>query len=87
MITTFSLGSKLNFGKYKNRYLRDVIDLDIIYINWCLINVPFFLISYEAESYIENLKGESKCIGLVIEAKIAIDQKLDAQGSIDDILS
>ncbi len=49
----YDLNSVFMFGKNKGKTLREVLDHQASYINWCAINVDFF---YIAELTIEDIK-------------------------------
>ena len=49
----YNLDSILNFGKYSGRILNDLATENAMYIEWCIINVEFFLIN---ESTVEEIK-------------------------------
>lgn len=49
----YNLDSPLNFGKYRGRILKDVAAENSMYIEWCIINVDFFLID---ESTVDEIK-------------------------------
>ena len=40
----YDLNTRLNFGKYNGSTLEDVAEVNAMYIEWCIINVDFFLI-------------------------------------------
>lgn len=40
----YDLDSTFTFGKYKDRTLKDVSSENAMYIEWCIINVDFFII-------------------------------------------
>jgi len=43
----YNINTKFNFGKHKYESLKQVIDLDYSYIEWCLIYHHEFLITDE----------------------------------------
>lgn len=51
----YALDDVLNFGKYRNRTLRSVLDTDYQYILWCLSNLPTFEMSGDAWTYASAL--------------------------------
>ena len=46
------LDSVLTFGKYRGKTLKEVFDLDIYYLVWCLENITWFNVSQDAEDII-----------------------------------
>lgn len=51
----YALDDVLNFGKYRNRTLRRVLDTDNQYIFWCLSNLSTFEMSSDAWTYATTL--------------------------------
>lgn len=49
----YNLDTPLNFGKYRGRTLRDLAAENAMYIEWCILNVSFFLID---ESTVDEIK-------------------------------
>jgi hypothetical protein len=52
---TFTLNTKFNFGKHKSESLKQVIDLDCTYIEWCLIYHRDFFISDDVMNEIKEV--------------------------------
>lgn len=63
--TKYSLDTIFNFGKYVKdielrnkdgsiKTLKEVIDCDSAYIEWCIINIPTFDIDQEADNYFQE---------------------------------
>lgn len=59
------LNSTFHFGKYSNpdnwdektkmpKKLKQVIDEDVQYVKWCIINLPTFDINQEADEYFQE---------------------------------
>lgn len=49
-----SLTDKMNFGKYRNRTIQEVIEDDPTYIEWALDNVDWFELDDEAMDVYEK---------------------------------
>lgn len=70
----YSLDTVFTFGKYVKdeelrnkdgsiKTLKEVIDCDSDYIEWCIINIPTFDIDQEADDYFQEVReidGESE---------------------------
>ncbi len=54
----YTLNTKFNFGKHKSETLKQVVDFDYNYIEWCLIYHREFVISNEALNEIKDSKPE-----------------------------
>lgn len=48
--TTYSINDKLGFGKYRNLTVKQVLERDPNYINWCKQNIPHFQITDNTET-------------------------------------
>lgn len=57
MVYVHSLNEKMGFGKYSALTLKEVIDCDPSYIDWCLKNVSRFAMDGNASSY---YRGDKK---------------------------
>ena len=53
----YTLETKFNFGKHKSETLKQVVDLDNNYIEWCLIHHREFLISDEVLSELKEINS------------------------------
>lgn len=51
----YNLDTPLNFGKYRGRILKDVATENAMYIEWCIINVDFFLINESTANEIKKI--------------------------------
>jgi hypothetical protein len=54
----YTLNTKFNFGKHKSETLKQVVDFDFNYIEWCLIYHKEFLISDEVLNEIKDSNSE-----------------------------
>jgi hypothetical protein len=54
----YKLNTKFNFGKHKSETLKQVVDLDHTYIEWCLIYHREFFISDEILNEIKETNLE-----------------------------
>lgn len=50
----YTLNTKFNFGKHKSESLKQVVDLDYAYIEWCLIYHREFFISNDVLNEIKE---------------------------------
>jgi hypothetical protein len=50
----FTLKDTLTFGKHKDRNLKDVIDDDPQYIDWCFSNIEWFDLDAIAIDYLKE---------------------------------
>lgn len=51
----YDLNSALNFGQYRDKILRDVAKENAKYIEWCIMNVEFFVISESTANQIKSI--------------------------------
>ncbi len=54
----YTLNTKFNFGKHKSETLKQVVDLDYNYIEWCLIYHREFVISNEVLNKLKEANPE-----------------------------
>jgi len=54
----YKLNQKLNFGKYKSKTIKEIINNDINYIIWCIKNIENFNLDHE--SIIEFINNKEK---------------------------
>lgn len=50
----YDLETKFNFGKYEGKTVKQIIDIQLSYLNWCALNLDHF---YMAENDIEEVKS------------------------------
>lgn len=74
MFNLYSLDSIFDFGKYRECTLRMVLELNAYYIEWCILNVDFFVVMPDVID--EMKKKEDAYFGLTREAKEALARKL-----------
>jgi hypothetical protein len=72
---SYKLESPLGFGKYKGRIIKEIIEKDIGYISWCLINVERFVIEPEVEDYAKELQDKGGRFPLDMYALMKLDEK------------
>lgn len=69
--TKYSLDTIFNFGKYVKdqdlrnkdgsiKTLREIIDIDPNYIDWCISNIDSFDIDQEADNYFQEISSEEQ---------------------------
>lgn len=68
----YGLDTILNFGKHKGKSLKEVIQKDPSYVNWCAFNLNYFYISKEV---LEEIKSLFPNFSLSEEAQKRLNQK------------
>lgn len=63
----YQLTSVLNFGKYKGHVLSEVVDNDPLYVKWCMDEIDWFNLDYEARAYLNEALSEYSTFGDGIE--------------------
>ena len=61
LLKFYDLDTILNFGKYKGKTLKDVASENIMYIEWCIMNVDFFVISSLTKNEIKEINAGFLC--------------------------
>ncbi|MDD4967814.1 MAG: hypothetical protein PHT07_00105 [Paludibacter sp.] len=56
-IEFYNLDKKFTFGEYKGKSVREVIDLNPKYLDWCAIHIDYFYITDEAIEEILNINS------------------------------
>lgn len=51
----YELNSSFNFGQYKDRKLREVATENAKYIEWCILNVEYFVVSESTANEIKKI--------------------------------
>jgi len=54
----YNLDTKFTFGKFKGKTLKDILDLQPSYLDWCVINLDHFYISDEVLEEIKAIKPD-----------------------------
>lgn len=54
LINYFCHYHKFDFGRYRNRYIGEIMIIDTQYIEWCIENVPSFKMNKEEESLLNT---------------------------------
>lgn len=54
LINHFCHYHKFDFGKYKDRYVGEIIMIDTQYVEWCVKNVPTFKLNKEEETLLNT---------------------------------
>jgi hypothetical protein len=73
-MTYYNINTKFHFGKYKGKTVKEVLNIQRSYLNWCAINLNDFIISKED---IAEMEEYSSRLFLTADAKSAISQKED----------
>ena len=69
----YSLFDQIDFGKYKGVCIRDLIDRDLGYIQWCVEEKNIFEMNHEAKNYFNCVKYEREtkqpvdCYSLILD--------------------
>lgn len=69
----YSLVDRIDFGKYKGLCLKDLIDKDLKYVQWCTKEKNIFEMDQEAKSYFTCVKYECEtkqpvdCYSLILD--------------------
>jgi hypothetical protein len=79
----YSLNTTFHFGKYNGKTVKEVLDIQPSYLNWCAINLDSFIISDECAT---EMKCMNSRFSLSSEAKHAIARK-EGQESCTDVES
>ena len=62
----YKLTTKMDFGRYREKTVKHILDSDPIYLSWCLENIPSFKVSkklsekiheYSANAYYDRYEG------------------------------
>ena len=54
----YTLDTEFTFGKYEGKTVKEVLELQPNYIDWCAINLDHFYISDEAITEIKEIKPD-----------------------------
>lgn len=68
----YDLDSPFAFGKYEGKTIRQIVDLQPSYIDWCATNLEHFYIS---EDVIEEIKKIKPDFTLSVEGQQKLDEK------------
>jgi hypothetical protein len=52
----YSLDTEFTFGKFQGKTMTDILNEDLSYLDWCLINLDHFCISSETLDSIRRIK-------------------------------
>ena len=69
----YSLVDQIDFGKYKGMCIRNLIDRDFGYIQWCVEEKNIFEMDQEAKNYFNCVKYEREtkqpvdCYSLILD--------------------
>lgn len=70
----YNLDTEFTFGKFEGKTIRDVIELQPSYLNWCSTNLDHFYISDEILTEIQIIKPNFR---LTQESINSLKQKFD----------
>jgi hypothetical protein len=76
----YTLNTKFDFGKHKSETLKEVVDLDYSYIEWCLIYHREFLIS---DDVLNEIKQADQTFSVSELAEFARQLKLKNEYPFD----
>lgn len=68
----YDLDTEFSFGKFEGKTLRQIIDLQPSYIDWCAINLEHFYIS---ENVIEEIKSLNPDFALTEEGQEKLNER------------
>ena len=54
----YDLDSQITFGKYEGKTIREIVDLQPNYIDWCATNLDHFYISEDLIEEIKKIKSD-----------------------------
>lgn len=54
----YTLDSEFNFGKYEGKTVKEIIEIQPAYLDWCAINLDHFYISDEIIEEIKVIKPD-----------------------------
>jgi hypothetical protein len=54
----YNIETVFDFGKYAGKSVREVLDIQPSYIDWCIINLNYFYISQAEIDYIKSIKPD-----------------------------
>lgn len=68
----YDLDTEFTFGKFEGNTVRQILDLQPSYLDWCAVNLDHFYIS---ENVIEEIKTIKPDFALTEEGKQKLDEK------------
>ena len=68
----YDLNTEFSFGKYKGNTIRQILDFQPSYLDWCAINLEHFYISEDVIGEIKNIKPD---FALTAEGKQKMEEK------------
>lgn len=68
----YDLDTKFTFGKFENKTMKEILDSEPYYIDWCAINLDHFYIS---ERVINKIKQIEPNFSITAEAKQKLEEK------------
>lgn len=68
----YTLDTEFTFGKFKGHTVRQILDLQPSYIDWCAINLDHF---YITENVISEIKTIKPGFSLTTEGQQKLDEK------------
>ncbi len=69
----YELDTVFTFGKYKGKSIGEVLEINSLYINWCITKLDHF---YIANDTIQVLSEESESFSISQEERTILDEKL-----------
>lgn len=71
----YDLDTQFTFGKHSKKTVRQVVDIELSYIEWCAINLDHFFMYADELAEIKKIKPDFK---LTDEATQKLSEKYDA---------
>ena len=69
----YSIDTKLSFGKYKDKTIREILELNPSYINWCIGNIKSFYIEPDIIKQMTTLNSQFSVS--IFEEKLLFDKR------------
>jgi hypothetical protein len=77
----YNLETEFTFGKFEGKTIKQIIDVQPLYIDWCAINLDHFYIS---ESVIDEIKTIKPDFDLSLEGKQKLLEKYSTWENEED---
>lgn len=68
----YDLNTEFSFGKFEGKTVREILDLQSSYLDWCAINLDYF---YITENVITKIKTIKPDFALTTEGQQKLDEK------------
>ena len=68
----YNLDTEFTFGKFEGKTVREILDLEITYLDWCAVNLVHF---YMTESVVEEIRTLKPGFELSKEGQQGLNEK------------